>query len=382
MTPEILNLSLLEKDLKAHKQIVLFVGAGINYSYKVNLLWEHLINHLFENALVRISMGKGLDGTEYSVLRQAFGIDSDGLSNIPYNKSLHDITEILGLSKLAAGEFPLLVKASVIKSVLGESYLSFIQDYIYDKCSKKIIKESFEKCYTADTLNSSNSNEKLFHSLYQTARMIILCEDIKAVLTYNYDNFLSCAVSILLKDKEKYFIGKELAIVNSRQINIKDVSGLSYEDCMTRDTIFIYHVHGYIPPPSEADDLSGRNIVMSLEEYHEYSMNDLAAWQTSTQLHFLSHYTCLFLGLSLSDITTQRLLHHVQKSGNMENLYQLYAYNDNRMGNSIFSKVHQAIVEMKMDFHLSYGLTPIVCTGSYEELYKSVADMVRDVALS
>lgn len=382
MSSEIQNLHLLEKDLKENKQIVLFVGAGINCSKGVRLLWNQLIDNLFSNVLVRISMEKGLSKPENQTMHRAFGLEKilseESIGQSVYPEILDDIT----LQNIALQEFPLIVKASVIKSVLGDSYLSFIQDYIYGQCSRKIIKDAFESCYSNKRQTNTADMEKLMHSLYQTARMIILCRDIKAVVTYNYDNFLTCAINILLENKELYFTDKELEIVESRRMNVRDISGLTYEYALKDDTLFIYHVHGYIPPPSEADELRDRSIVMSLEEYHEYSMNDMAAWQTSTQIHFLSHYTCIFLGLSLSDITTQRLLHYVSKSGNKERLYQLFAYNPISSSNKTCSIVHKSIVEMKMDFHISYGLTPVVCLGSYEELYARIADMMSEIAIT
>lgn len=374
------NIHLLRKDLEAHKQIVLFIGAGINCSDKVNLLWEQVINHLFDHVVIRVSLEHGLEKDEFSALRQAFGLDRILNEDVVGNIVTSDLVDCMNLYNYALQEFPLIVKASVIKSILGGSYLSFIQDYIYGVCSRRLIKDTFESCYVLDATGSSKTPKRM-HSLYQTARMIILCKDIKAVVTYNYDNFLTCAINILLEDREKYFTPEELEIVKTRNINVKDISGSIYEYSLKNDTLFVYHVHGYIPPPSEADELRDRSIVMSLEEYHEYSMTEMSAWQTSTQLHFLSHYTCMFLGLSLSDITTQRLLHYVRKSGNKERLYQLFASAPNNSGNKLYAKVHQTILDMKMDFHIAYGLTPIVCTDGFEELYSAVADMVSEISL-
>ena len=41
------NYNLLKKDIKEGKQIVLFVGAGINFCPKYRMLWSDVIIHVF-----------------------------------------------------------------------------------------------------------------------------------------------------------------------------------------------------------------------------------------------------------------------------------------------------------------------------------------------
>lgn len=58
--------------------------------------------------------------------------------------------------------------------------------------------------------------------------MIILYPYIKAVVTYNYDNFLKEAISILLESREEYFTLDELERIGKRNLVIQDVSGFVY----------------------------------------------------------------------------------------------------------------------------------------------------------
>lgn len=41
-----INFHNLKKDINSGKQLVLFLGAGVNFSKDVKLLWEDLINPL------------------------------------------------------------------------------------------------------------------------------------------------------------------------------------------------------------------------------------------------------------------------------------------------------------------------------------------------
>lgn len=370
MNTEVRNLNLLRQDFENKKQVALFVGAGINYSPGVRLLWDDVINYLFEIVVSRMSIEKGLTGKNHLFLKHVFGLDSE-LSDVEISEDTKGL-----IKNYATMEFPTLIKASIIKSVLGKSYISYIQDFIYLRCNKSILKSAFERCYSINRKNAAqdSNEEKEFYSLYQTARLIILCPSIKAIVTYNYDNYLRCAISILLDKPEQYFEDSELQIIRKRNLKVNDITAPIYNQTLSENDVCIYHVHGYIPPPSEADDLSNSNIVLSLDEYHEYSQNDLSTWHTASQIHYLSHYVCVFLGSSLSDITTQRLLHYVKKIGNNERLYQVCAYNSEQIRESAFPEVYRALIDKKLEFYTSYGLTPVVSYNGFEYLYKQIVD--------
>ena len=58
--------NLLKKDFEANKQIVLFVGAGINYSIGHQILWNDVMEYLFKNVLSSITSANVLCETSYS----------------------------------------------------------------------------------------------------------------------------------------------------------------------------------------------------------------------------------------------------------------------------------------------------------------------------
>lgn len=69
-----LNLKDLENDINNHKKIVLIVGAGINYSPNVKLMWNDIINPMFEYALQQICREEGIAGKDLRNLYKLFDI--------------------------------------------------------------------------------------------------------------------------------------------------------------------------------------------------------------------------------------------------------------------------------------------------------------------
>ena len=186
------------------------------------------------------------------------------------------------------------------------------------------------------------------------ARMIILYPYIKAVVTYNYDNFLKEAISILLESREEYFTLDELERIGKRNLVIQDVSGFVYAQEMTDDILSIYHVHGYIQPPSESFIADNNQIVLSLDEYHENEKN-IYSWPTATQLHFLSHYTCILAGMSLT------------------------ANGNPNIKNEQYLKAYSSIREVKNVYHAKCGLNVIYNREGYFQLYKELNTIVDNL---
>lgn len=84
-------------------------------------------------------------------------------------------------------------------------------------------------------------------------------------------------------------------------------------------------MHGYIPPTSELKPKPASNhIVLSQEEFFELGEH-VFSWQNATQLFFLTHHTCVFLGLSLNDLTSVRVLKHANLEKSSEKVYVLTA---------------------------------------------------------
>ncbi len=363
------NLLSFKKDLEAHKQMILFVGAGINCSPGVHLLWDDILNYLMDRVIHQMGMKHNADAKTVWSVNAIFKGRPSGF------KTVEELESWFHIYKSSHSAISSTSKAFIIKSVLGDKYIPTLQYYIYKECNQFLLKEEFEKHYTLSNLKKQSTTERLpFYTLYQLARMVILCPQIKAIVTYNYDNFLTRAISILWRDRSHYFTQEELASIERcrSELHISDIFGNSYDDSKTDENLFVYHVHGYIPSPVEVARLSESRIVLSMDEFNELS-TQFYSWQIATQIHFLNHYTCIFAGSSVSDETTQRMLHYVRLSGNKDRLYYLKA--DTAYKEQSYIKDWKLVNQIKMDYYQSLGLTPIVSDEGYGALYRDLVDL-------
>lgn len=368
------NLESLEKDLKSNKQMALFVGAGVNMSSTVNMSWSALMNHLFHQAIGFLAIEKDIQPKVSKLIEDA---END------FDITAENAKDKFRLARMINENFSPLVKASIVKKVLKGSYISSIQSFLYARCNKRIIEDIFEKYYTVENKKldtcDCDQNDTPFHTLYQVASLILLRKNIKAIVTYNYDNFLSQALKILKSSPEKYFEGKELEVIKTRgNIAFADISGQTSYSEMSEDTIMIYHVHGFIPPPNNFIPQKGNNIVLSLDEFHE-STRTGSCWQSSTPLHLLSHYTCLLLGLSFTDINLQRLIYYAKRDGNDNKLYHFVATNEKSKGQrNDYDNAKETLSNIRFSFLHNYGLTPIHDNEGYAHLYMKLREIVSN----
>lgn len=366
------NFGTLKHDLEKKKQVVLFVGAGINATSDpaIDMSWNALMNSLFYDALRFLSIEKDIPAIELDIIRQ--GLDRNSLDN-----QCQNFKDLLKIKETLDYEFTPQIKASIVKEILGDNYILDIQKFLYSQCNKRLIKQKFQEAYTLKNKTKGNSTYP-FYSLYTMARMVILYPYVKAIVSYNYDNYLKEAIQILLKDKEEYFTQDELTRINKRNFTIQDISGFTYTQEMTNDILSIYHVHGYIQPPSESFITDNNQIVLSMDEYYESEKN-VYSWHTATQLHFLSHYTCILNGMSLTDPTPQRMLYHVKRSGNEDKIYFLTASGNSNMQDRCHSNAYRSIRTVKNVYHAKCGLDVIYNQEGYLQLYKELNNIIDNL---
>lgn len=273
------NIDTLIEDFSYDKAMVLFLGAGCDLTFcypeysrydhlrdvdKHRLNWDNLLKELTENACV---------------------------SNDEYES-------IISLSSNT-------LKAAILKHRLGDSYIPIIQNWLYSHCNRSVLLDSYPlyKDYQA-TPTEENLKKVPFGTLFVLAELILRQHSIKAVITQNYNNFLSEAIKILLEKDENESYGVRQ---KCKSIDVYD----GWKDApFGNDTFLIYHVHGYILSPSEKMPKKESNhIVLSDEEFYQMS-KDVFSWQNVIQINYLTHYCCIMLGLSLDDLTTLRLLRH------------------------------------------------------------------------
>lgn len=165
---------------------------------------------------------------------------------------------------------------------------------------------------------------------YRPARSIFMDSVIKLIdnvgfeeiITYNYDNYLEEAL-------EKRGIG---------------VTSIDRENRRIKNYLPVLHVHGIVHPDDKSFD---KNVVLAEEQYHEL-YKDSFHWANIAQLYALTHTTCLFLGLSMSDPSLRRLLDIASKqgSGNVEHYAFLLRdeYQNHRAAEEIFGQMGVGII--------------------------------------
>lgn len=155
------------------------------------------------------------------------------------------------------------------------------------------------------------------------------------IITYNFDNYLETALSAN---------------------GIKNNS----VDCQSRrmkNYLPVLHVHGMIHPTDKTFD---KNVVLAEDEYHEL-YRDSYHWANVAQLYALTHTTCLFVGLSMTDPSLRRLLDIANKqgSGNVEHYAFLCRdeYKNHRETEEVFSQMGVGIIwcENKEDVAVQVG---------------------------
>lgn len=367
--------NLLRKDFADNKQIVLFVGAGINYSSGHEILWNDVMEHLFSSALNQVASDKCLDIETMSTLKKMFHNGSPNLD-----------TSTLSLMKYTNNEFPAIFQAYIVKKTLGARYIPMVQNFIYERINYEYIKKSFELYQKKATQSKATIKKRKvsqIRGLYEIARLVLLSPNIKAIVTYNYDNFITQAINIIQANPKYYFNSDEMRMYknNVRLTHSKntkthknnkivaiDIFGDKYNQTLHSGEIPIYHVHGYIPPKSEIQQIDTNSIILSLDEFYD-NIRNVYSWQTDTQMHFLSHYTCIFVGSSISDITIQRMLYNAQLCGNNDRIYCFQAYGDDKKDNSMKDKVKRTLYHIKQDFFKEYGLSMISVDGKYDDMY-------------
>ena len=303
------------------KPVALFLGAGINSCFP-KMRWSDLTNNLLKNAISILAHEEGLTKKEKEIV-------SDYL--VDGNKKLS-----------------VYLQATLIKKVLGENYLSYLQNHLYSNCN-------------TETIHSRMGDDDNY--LIEVARLILSKRNIKAAITYNYDNYLAEAISLLQKMKGNF---------NSKiKLNAKDIFRSKQDFAQDETTFPIYHVHGFIPPPDRVLMEDAENVVLSLDEYFS-NMIEPFSWQTTTQLFYLNNFNCLFLGISLDDWNMLRALAYSKRYSKAVKHFILFRNESYKKGPKIFTFLNR----VKASIYEEVGINLIFTeTDSYKELYQKIKQL-------
>lgn len=261
------NFTKFREDIEGKKQTVLFIGAGVNYTKDRKMMWPDLLNYLMDYAKGR------LDDSSYEreIITKALMEEKEDKEDKEDKKEEKD--DNLKLKMKANQMFPSEVKASIIKQLLGDFYIPLLRDFLYGKDVHSELQKGYKQ-YVEGTGNLDTP----FFSLLSIADFILHHENIKSVVTYNYDNYLSSAIN-LLKDDVNFKPQKK------REIEPLDIYSGWKDKPFKNDNFLIYHIHGMVQPENEVAPHCSNQVVLSLEEYYDMA-RDLYSWQSATQIFF------------------------------------------------------------------------------------------------
>ena len=122
---------------------------------------------------------------------------------------------------------------------------------------------------------------------------------IRAVLTANYDPFLEAASS----SKFKTALLKPVAAYGSDSGNLRQLP--------------VFHIHGYVPHPDQPVQRRDRvpwhrRLILDSKSYLKaWDSTDVFGPTMAPQIHYLRHYTTLFIGFSFADKKVRELLRKI-----------------------------------------------------------------------
>lgn len=222
--------------------LVLFVGSGVNG--EAALRWNSLLKRLVDTALKSADLHEPVIGR----LREQ-------------------------LTSWCMQHYDSYGKASLAKLLLGKRYLLEMRKALYERDRRK------------------GADDPKFVTLDAVA-LLASTRQVRAIVTFNYDDFLARAVELLGK--------RNPVIVNRDNQNV-------WERSVPGGDLPIYHVHGFLPPADWMRRLRSEGVVFSFDEYF-HATTDALSWETATPLHLLRNHCTLWIGSSLTDWNMLRLL--------------------------------------------------------------------------
>lgn len=230
-------------------QFAFFLGAGVSSSAGMPD-WNTLLNSLFVSYLAK-------EFTEHSTI------------------TLDDIKEIV--QRLNQVDEPsALMSARYLRKGFSKERSEF---------------NEFTKSITKNLYQLRNTNFQIDSNLIKSISNLCMPKrtgaKVRSVVTYNFDDLIE----------------RQL-----KSNSIQHHSIFSENEYYHPDELPIYHVHGFLPEnPKQYDGLEKSTLVFSEEGYHQI-YSDSYHWSNLVQLNNLREYSCLMVGLSMTDPNLRRLL--------------------------------------------------------------------------
>ena len=203
-------------------------------------------------------------------------------------KKLFSDEEVFNIQTEALWE---IMKESIIKDKLNDSLQ---QGRIIElKCgSEAKFKELVRKHLYSNY--QPNNDETNLNTLDLLIDNFFLSKKVESVVTFNFDDLLE----------------KKLT---NQQIDCRTIHNESNFSSLKAGEMPVFHPHGFLPfNPLIGVESEKYSIVFSETAYHK-TYSDTHSWSNLIQLSKLTNYTCIFMGISLSDPNMRRLLDSAKK---------------------------------------------------------------------
>lgn len=385
----------LRQAFKNGEKFVLFSGAGQNAGTNVNLLWNDLIRSACKISFRQIFQELGVSYKDTRAILKAMDIEFDKtMSSSALLRYVHT-------------NFPVEIQVSIIKALMKDHYIPTLQSQLYSQCNYNIIKQAFslyaghaekekpfqyfrhipQETESSGKENDNTSSQKELYTLFIIARLLLMNPQIESVITYNFDNFIRQAVKVLMKSPADYFSAKELEFLNDRfkysrnnkgtladRVKVIDIHDNAREEnrIVDKDTIPVYHVHGYIPDPHEEEIVNSPEIVMALEEFVGQQTNGIS-WQDSVQVNAFHDANIIFLGCSMTDLTMKRMINLSHARGYKNKIYILAAHSYNKEKDE--DRQILALENLRSWYYDKLGAIFINCPEGYTTLCDDLYDL-------
>jgi hypothetical protein len=191
-------------------------------------------------------------------------------------------------------------------------------------------------------------------ALSETAREIPMLANVTRICCYNYDDVLDRAFD----DRDRSY----RALFEGDRIPLQSLETL------------VFYPHGYLPDPSRSSQATTERIVLSEDDYFDLYGSPYA-WANLVQLTLLLNYTALFVGCSLLDPNTRRLLAIAAKMGRGQRHFAVfrdeYFDDDAPWYTRDYGSAFRSVQDRLLD---GLGVRPL-----WVQDYREVADVLRDL---
>lgn len=199
-----------------------------------------------------------------------------------------------------------LLQRLLIKTIEKEPDSAFLISKLFSKVfnpnpliAGRYLQTYYGEKYKKDKNRFEREVQKALYDTYdENAHSLVIDEIIKlclapgnspnidSIITYNYDDII-----------ERKLLEKNI------DMPFESVYGQSIDT--TKTNLKIFHVHGYLPKDGKINDEN--RITLGEFVYHEQYTN-IYSWNNIVQINKFRDKVCLFIGASLSDPNTRRLL--------------------------------------------------------------------------